>query len=160
MLPKKILLDTNVWLDAFDGSRPKSTESAALIERCVARSIDLLYAVGSVKDVFYLVEASLKRQVRAEGRAMTASQSSAVASYATACIDAMCENAMAVGADASDVWLARKYQRVHSDFEDCLVLAAATRAEVDLIVTNDDALLRHSPIAALSSSDALALLGE
>ena len=67
---------------------------------------------------------------------------------------------MAVGADASDVWLARKYQRVHSDFEDCLVLAAATRAEVDLIVTNDDALLRHSPIAALSSSDALALLGE
>ena len=72
----------------------------------------------------------------------------------------MDEIATAVGADSSDVWLARKYQRVHEDFEDCLVLAAARRAKVDFLVTSDDALLQHAPVAALSVDDFLALVGE
>lgn len=60
----------------------------------------------------------------------------------------------------TNVWLARKYQRIHEDFEDCLVLAAAQRAKADFLVTSDDALLRHAPVAALSVDDFLALVGE
>ena len=65
-----------------------------------------------------------------------------------------------MGADSSDVWLARKYQRIHADFEDCMVLAAAQRAKADYLVTSDEALLRHAPVAALSVDDFLALVGE
>ena len=60
----------------------------------------------------------------------------------------------------TNVWFARKYQRIHEDFEDCLVLAAAQRAKADLLVTNDEALLRHAPVVALSVNDFLTLVGE
>lgn len=158
--PSRVLLDTNVWLDAFDGARPRSREASELIDVCVCKGIDLLYAVGTSKDVFYLVGASLKRQARTAGTALSEGQARAIAAYAAACVTNMDEIATAVGADSSDVWLARKYQRIHADFEDCMVLAAAQRAKADYLVTSDEALLRHAPVAALSVDDFLALVGE
>lgn len=155
-----VLLDTNVWLDVFDGARPRSRAANELLDVCVRKGIDLLYAVGSAKDVYYLVSVSLKRQARATGEALSEGQARAVSTYAAACVANMDEIATAVGADSSDVWLARKYQHIHQDFEDCLVLAAAQRAKADFLVTSDDALLRHAPVAALSVDDFLALVGE
>lgn len=160
LLPSRVLLDTNVWLDAFDGTRPRFREANELIDVCEQKGIDLLYAVGSAKDVYYLVGASLKRQARTSGEELTEGQASAISAYATACVANMGEIATAVGADATDVWLARKYQRIHADFEDCLVLAAAQRSKADYLVTSDEALLRHAPVAALSLGDFLALVGE
>ena len=159
-LPSRVLLDTNVWLDAFDGARPRSREANGLIDACVRKGIDLLYAVGTVKDVYYLVGASLKRETRAAGEALSEDQARAIAVYAAACVTNMDEIATAVGADSSDIWLARKYQRIHTDFEDCMVLAAAQRAKADYLVTSDEALLRHAPVAALSVDDFLALVRE
>lgn len=158
--PSRVLLDSNVWLDAFDGARPRSREASELIDVCVRKGIDLLYAVGTSKDVFYLVGASLKRQTQMAGTALSEGQTRAIAAYAAACVTNMDEIATAVGADSSDVWLARKYQRIHTDFEDCMVLAAAQRAKADYLVTSDEALLRHAPVAALSVDDFLALVGE
>ena len=158
--PSRVLLDTNVWLDAFDGARSRSREANELIDVCARRGIDLLYAVGTAKDVYYLVGASLKRQVRMAGEALSEGQTRAIAAYAAACVTNMDEIATAVGADSSDVWLARKYQRIHADFEDCMVLAAAQRAKADYLVTSDEALLRHAPVAALSVDDFLALVRE
>lgn len=158
--PSRVLLDTNVWLDAFDGARPRSREASELIDVCVRKGIDLLYAVGTAKDVYYLVGASLERQVRTAGEALSEDQARAIAVYAAACVTNMDEIATAVGADSSDVWLARKYQRIHTDFEDCMVLAAAQRAKADYLVTSDEALLRHAPVAALSVDDFLALVRE
>ena len=158
--PSRVLLDTNVWLDAFDGARPRSRAASELIDVCVHKGIDLLYAVGMSKDVYYLVGASLKRQARTAGTALSEDQARAIAAYAAACVTNMDEIATAVGADSSDVWLARKYQCIHADFEDCMVLAAARRAKADYLVTSDEALLRHAPVAALSVDDFLALVGE
>ena len=158
--PSRVLLDTNVWLDAFDGARLRSHAAKELIDVCVRRGIDLLYAVGTAKDVYYLVGASLKRQARAADPALSEGQASAIAAYAAACVTNMDEIATAVGADSSDVWLARKYQRIHADFEHCMVLAAAQRSKADFLVTSDEVLLRHAPVAALSVEDFLALVGE
>ncbi len=158
--PSRVLLDTNVWLDAFDGARPRSREASELIDVCARRGIDLLYAVGTAKDVYYLVGASLKRQARAADGTLTEEQARAISIYAAACVANMDEIATAVGADSSDVWLARKYQRIHTDFEDCMVLAVAQRAKADYLVTSDEALLRHAPVAALSVDDFLALVRE
>lgn len=159
-LPAQVLLDTNVWLDAFDGNRAGSAAASRLIDACVRKGVSLLYAIGSVKDVYYLVAASLKRQVRAEGEELTEGSVRAIEAYASACVSNMAEVATAVGADASDVWLARKYQRLHADFEDCMVLAAAARSKEDYLITNEDALLRHAPVAALSVADFTRLIGE
>lgn len=52
------------------------------------------------------------------------------------------------------------YKPLHNDFEDNLVVASALSANVDFLVTNDEVLLRHAPIACLSSNDMLALLKE
>lgn len=159
--PSRVLLDTNVWLDAFDGARPRSRAANELIDLCVSKGIDLLYAVGTAKDVYYLVGASLKRQARtAVPPTLSEGQAGAISAYAAACVANMDEIATAVGADSSDVWLARKYRRIHADFEDCMVLAAAQRAKADYLVTSDEALLRHAPVAALSVDDFLALVGE
>ena len=158
--PSRVLLDTNVWFDAFDGARPRSRAANELIDLCVSKGIDLLYAVGTAKDVYYLVGASLKGQARTAVPTLSEGQAGAISAYAAACVANMDEIATAVGADSSDVWLARKYQRIHADFEDCMVLAAAQRAKADYLVTSDEVLLRHAPVAALSVDDFLALVGE
>lgn len=157
-LPARILLDTNVWLDAFDGARPRSRVANKLIDICEQKGIELLYAAGSAKDVYYLVGASLKRQARTTGEGLSDGQAHAISEYASACVTNMGEVATAVGVDISDIWLAQKYQRIHTDFEDCLVLAAVERARADYLATSDEALLRHCPVAALSPEDVIALL--
>lgn len=158
--PSRVLLDTNVWLDAFDGARPRSRAANELIDLCVSKGIDLLYAVGTAKDVYYLVGASLKGQARTAVPTLSEGQAGAISAYAAACVANMDEIATAVGADSSDVWLARKYRRIHADFEDCMVLAAAQRAKADYLVTSDETLLRHAPVATLSVEDFLALVRE
>ena len=63
-----------------------------------------------------------------------------------------------VGADESDVWLAKKHRGVHGDFEGNLVVAAALRADADYIVTNDEDLLKHSPVATVTPQAFVALM--
>ena len=70
----------------------------------------------------------------------------------------MQEIACAVPLDHTDVWVASKQRALHEDFEGDLVIAAAMRGKVDYLVTNDGALLRHCPVAALSSSDMCTVL--
>jgi predicted nucleic acid-binding protein len=77
----------------------------------------------------------------------------AIRDIAWACVDNMSELGTPVGADESDLWLARKYRRLHPDLEDDLVLAAAERAQADYLVTSDEALLRKAMVPALSPED-------
>ena len=70
----------------------------------------------------------------------------------------MTENATAVGADASDLWLADKYLALHRDYEDNLVLAACKRAQVDYLVTNDRKLLEHADLAAKTPRQMMPIL--
>lgn len=53
--------------------------------------------------------------------------------------------------------MARKQRCLHEDYEDNLVVAAQ-RAHADCLATNDQNLLKHSPVAALSCTDALTYL--
>ena len=66
----------------------------------------------------------------------------------------------AVGLDESDIWLAKKYRTIHNDFEDNLIIAAAQRANVTYLVTNDKKLIQHAPIAALTPEDVTKLISE
>lgn len=70
----------------------------------------------------------------------------------------MSNMATCVGADESDIWLAKKNHAIHRDFEDDLIIAAVQRADADYLVTSDIELIKHAPVATLSPQDMLAYM--
>lgn len=153
-----LLLDTNVWLDYFVAERPSHQSAFELYSYAKAKGIPLLYPTGCAKDLFYLVCASLKRAVRQEKGELAEEDAAAVAEIAWGMVNHLREEAVAVGADQADMWLACKYRGVHEDFEDNLVIAAAQRSGAAYLVTNDEQLVKHAPVPALGPDDALAAL--
>lgn len=100
----------------------------------------------------------LKRSVLASGGALDEASARAIGDAALAFVRNMTENATAVGADASDLWLADKFLTLHRDYEDNLVLAACKRAQVDYLVTNDHKLLEHADLAAKTPRQMMSIL--
>ena len=111
-----------------------------------------------MKDVFYVAVSTFKRIARAEKGSLTPSDAVTATETAWGCVNSMRKQATAVGADESDLWTACNLRSVHNDLEDNLVVAAAQRADATYLVTNDEALIKHAPVAALTPADALALL--
>lgn len=153
-----LLLDTNVWLDYYDAARPHHAESFALCSHAKRNDIPLLYAVHCAKDIFFLLNASLKRDILASKGALSESDALAAREAAWGALEHLRQEAFAVSADESDVWLASKYRGLHDDFEDNLLVAAAQRSHAAYLVTNDEQLVKHSPVPTLSPADALAAL--
>lgn len=154
-----LLLDTCVWLDYYLGNRPGSNDARALIDAVTKTGIDLLYAVTSIKDVYFLVCASVKRQVRQHsGGELTEEDAACAESLAWGIVGNMEENATAVGLDVSDVWVASKQRPLHKDFEDNLVVAAAMRSKASCLVTNDAALRQQCCVLAKSCAEAGAMV--
>lgn len=109
--------------------------------------------------MLYLINSDFKREYRRRhDGALTPEGAAAASEVAWACLKNLEEIATVVGCDQSDVWLARAQRSLHEDYEDNLVIAAVQRADADWLVTNDDALVRHIPVAALTCQDALAYL--
>lgn len=156
--PQSLLLDTNVWLDNYDGTRPLSKQSQALIDMAFAHDATLFYPVCSLKDVYYNLVQSMKNASRNEGMAITTVAASAIKELAYASVKNMAEVGTAVGADDSDVWLALKMYPYHRDVEDDFVLAAMERSKASFLVTNDLQLIKHANCAAMASEDMLEYL--
>lgn len=156
--PSRLLLDSNVWIDLFASDRPGRESAQALISWAVDHEADLLYAATSIKDVYYLLEEREKRRMRAAGKEITPASAAAVNEYAWGCIRTMEELATVVPVDQSDIWIATKYRSFHGDFEDDLLLAAVERSKADFLVTGDEALLRHAPVATVAPADLLRLV--
>lgn len=155
----RLLLDTNVWLDAFLPERVPKSAAQKLIALALRRNVELLYPVHIVPDVFYLAFIDIKRLLRGQGPDELIAQAARTTAWEY--VNGMREVASAVGADNSDVWLASKLEALHGDIEDNLVLAAAKRARADYLVTSDRRLLSHAPLAgvvALPPEDMLAVL--
>ena len=154
-----LVIDTNVWLDYFLGFRTGSPAARDLFCAANRAGVDLLYAATSSKDLFYLICSDFKRDYRLRHGSEHAEEGARAASeVAWSCLAVMGEMATAVACDQSDIWLAQKYRGLHEDYEGNLVVAAVQRAHADCLVTNDQGLIRHSPVAALSCVDALAYL--
>ena len=153
-----LLLDTNVWLDYYLPWRSGYAAAQRLIVSAFEQNQTLAYAVPSIKDVFYMSAAEYKRAERASTGALSESAARAANATAWGCVNNMQEIATAIPLDHTDVWMASKQRALHGDFEDDLVIAAAMRGKVDYLVTSDDALLRHCPVAALSVSDMCTVL--
>lgn len=157
--PLSILVDTNVWLDYYLGFREGHERAKQMLNLANGLGASLLYAITSSKDVFYLISGDCKHAYRnAHGGKITEEASAAAREVAWSCLKSMNDWATAVGCDQSDTWLAQTQRALHDDYEDNLVIAAALRARPTLLVTNNEQLLRHSPVAALDTRDAIAYL--
>lgn len=154
--PSRLLLDTNVWLDYLLGWRRGQRVAHELVTTALKVGVELLYAVHASKDLFYLVSSDFKRNApRDENGRLAPGVGEAAQKVAWSCLDLLDEIATAVGCDQSDIWLARKQRSIHGDYEDDLLIAAVRRSGADLLVTSDERLLRHCPVAALDVEDAL-----
>lgn len=153
-----LLLDTHIWLDYYLPWRSGYAAARQLIVSAIEQNQTLAYAVPSIGDVFYMTAAEYKRAERAATGTLSESAARAATAAAWGCVNNMQEIACAIPLDHTDVWMASKQRALHGDFEDNLIVAAAMRGKVDYLVTNDEALLRHCPVAALSASDMRTLI--
>ena len=161
-VPQMMVLDTNVWLDAFLPAREGHAVAKELIARAQARDIALLYPVHTLPDVFYFVSVGVKYELRKLYRDRDEVIAAAARTTAWECVNTMREIAVAIGADQGDVWFACKTENLHNDVEDNLVLAAVRGAKADCLITRDKELLAHAPlacVAAVSPEDMLGALG-
>ena len=152
------MVDANVWVDSFCAEHTESLAACAFIGPATETGAVLFFPVHIAKDVLYVVQYELKRSVLAGGGALDEASVRAIGDAALAFVRNMTENATAVGADASELWLADKYLTLHRDYEDNLVLAACTRAQIDYLVTNNRKLLEHADLAAKTPRQMMPLL--
>ena len=153
-----ILVDANVWIDFYIPRRKGHGMAKRLVNGCLEADYALFVAASSLSDIFYNLQRETKETLRADSGDLTELQSRFAKDYTWECMDGMLSIVTVVGVDQGEAWLAQKHRAVHDDFEDDLLIAAALRAQPDYLVTNDLALLRHCPYAAVDVEDAIKLL--
>lgn len=157
--PLGVLVDTNVWVDYFVAGRLGHADAVAFIKLAWRESVQLLYPISALQDVFAVLIMEFKREARAI-REVDEACMATVRRIAWGCVDSIRDGATAVGADESDAWLACKYRKINWDLEDNMVLAAAKRVGADYLVTSDRTLISKANVAALRPADMAALLEE
>ena len=156
----KIVLDTNIIVDYLLGREPGCSDCKDLLLGQAACQHAVYVVSLSLKDAYYLVSMQLKRMERQASGHLDDSMAQAANEVAWACVRSLVDNVLVLPVGRAESLLALTYKPVHGDFEDNLVVASARSANADFVVTNDSSLLRHAPIACLSSTDMLALLRE
>lgn len=153
-----LLIDTNVWLDMEFGE-PGGWPTEFLI---AARMADARMGIAapSLKDVYYLIQRKIKLDDQRLGGVDPQRSAAMARTAAWAVVEHIMEVAEVVGSDYMDAILALKHRRIHDDYEDDLVIAAAMRMKADLLVTSDQTLIKHAPIAALTPQNAIHWLAE
>lgn len=153
----RILLDTNVLVDYYLGREPGCSACVDIINLSQGRHA-LCVAALSLKDVYYLVGATLKRLQRSEQGTLSKGDAAACNEIAWSCVRHAMDMALVANTGSGECLDAFVLRSLHDDFEDNLVAASARSAQADFIVTGDEHLLAHSPIAALAPQDMAALL--
>lgn len=154
----KIMLDTNVVVDYLLGREPGCSDCAKLISMHAACEHALYIAALTLKDAFFLVSMHLKRMERQAAGSLSEEAARAINEIAWSCVRQLMENTLVLPTGRAESLQATILRSVHSDFEDNLMVATAIDAGIDYLVSNDERLVKHSPIACLTSADAVALL--
>ena len=156
----KLMLDTNVLMDYCIRRTAAYAACSELIGLASASERVMLYVTAlSLKDVYYLIQLYLKREARAQGP-LTDSLAGAARETAWECVRHLVELVQVVDVGTDEVYGAYALRRLHADFEDDLLLAAALQADVERIVTSDGQLAAHAPLACVGIEEALALVRE
>jgi len=135
----KVLLDTNVIMDALQERQPFDTEANDIFLRAQNDEFICCITANAVADVFYLCRRA--RDLKSARQLL----SFLLTSYKILSITHEdCIYAMSIPIE---------------DFEDALVSACAEKAEADYIISRDDMFLRgNSPVKVIEPKDFLKII--
>ncbi len=137
MWGNRLLLDTNVLLDAVIAGRPESDEACRVLELCNGGG-DMGFACAlSLKDVYYVLE-RYYGEPRARGAVELLSGLVVIAP---------------VGAEECDLSLRGN----EPDFEDGLVRACAELNDIDFILTRDSGAFGRSKVRSVTCAQYLGI---
>ena len=157
--PRRIemLFDTDVWVDFFCDWQGNARVIGRVLEAVERSDGQILCAVTSVHDVYYLVQQVLRLRTPQAQRDTPASIE-ARRKVAWSCVTFLRKRALIVGADMSDCLEAEVLKSVHGDLGDNLVLAAAKRTRASYLVSQNEALRAHAPLPGISVREAAELM--
>ena len=155
---KTIMVDTNVWVDLYVPGRPLRDVSLAFFKAVQRDDVELVFTLDIARAVYRVVSHEAKRWVRQDKGSLSDAYAKAIAAHGWDFVESMQEQATAIGSATADLWLASKLRDEHAEIEDNLIVAACMRIEADYLVTNDEKLLRHAPVAAVTPQQMVRLL--
>lgn len=153
-----MLLDTNIWIDCYLEQRAGCKAARDLIALADDRNITISYASTSTKDVFYIINDSLRQSARAEKKVLSEADAKGCLAMTWGCLNHMAEIAVAAPIGEPQVWLARHYRDLHEDYEDGLVLAAVETSKADYFITGDKRLTGKCAAPTFTATEMLAFL--
>ena len=154
----RVVVDSNVWIDSYCPWHAGSQAARQFLAKARLNGMMLFYPVHVMKDVVYVLRHEYLRDIKRAKGSVLEGDALAVDEIALACMRNMNELATAVGADASDIWLANKYLKIHKDFEDNMLLAACKRCDADYLVTSDQRLINDANVLSKTPAQMLSLL--
>lgn len=157
---KTIVVDTNVWMDYLIGERKGNKAALEFFIEAARLEAPLVIAPHSMSDVFFLFQQHLKAKNRLDGKLPPERAAATARLAAWAAVDFIMEMATVGPSDHMDALMASKHRGLHGDYEDNLVISCAMRTDARLLVTNDEKLIKHSPVPTLCAEDARKLLAE
>ncbi len=136
----RVLLDTNVLLDAVVAGRPQSSEACRVLELCNGGGDLGLACALSLKDVYYVLQKQYGKE------------------RARQCLDALSGLVALAPVGAEECLMS--LQGNEPDFEDGLVRACAELNDVDFILTRDAAAFARCKIRSVTCAEYLDIVGE
>ncbi|MCL2525499.1 MAG: PIN domain-containing protein [Coriobacteriia bacterium] len=132
---KKVLLDTNVILDAMT-ARTNNQAPARILELAGEEAFEACVTANSLTDILYVTQRHYS-QARAQEL-----------------LPYLLSLCTIVSVTDKDCYTAASWD--WNDFEDALLCASAARENVDLIITSDqDFIAQNAPITAMTPQDFL-----
>lgn len=155
---RSVLFDTNVLLDYFLARGESGETSKRLIGTLWDGDYRMLVTSGTLKDLFYLVAAAIKRGARNKAGVLTEEDAKTASFIAWSCVRQATELMTVTETGWGECLRAITLRNFHDDFEDNLLIASAERAHIDYVVTRDRQLIERAPLACLSPEDMLRLV--
>lgn len=134
----RLLLDTNVLLDAVVAERPQSAEACRVLELCNGEGDLGIASALSFKDVYYVMQKHYGEET------------------ARRCLDLMAGMVCIAPVGTEECLMA--LQGNEPDFEDGLVRACAELNDVDFILTRDVAAFSRCKIRSVTCAEYLEIV--
>ena len=135
----KVLLDTNIMMDALQERSPFDIEAKEILKRAQNGEITCMFTANAVADIFYLYSKARDRKSAREAVRFLLSRYKAVTVTQKDCVAAL--------------------SLPIEDFEDALAAVCAQKAEAGCIVTRDELFLQaSSPVTVLTPQKLLNML--
>ena len=136
----RVLIDTNIILDALTGRQPYFENADKIIKMCADKNVEGYWAAHSISNIFYI----LRKDLSVDDRRSVLMN--------------LCDILTVEGVDSAKVVSALKNERF-SDLEDCLQDECATAVKADYIVTRNIKDFQNSTVAAILPEELLSKMG-